>query len=364
MKKIISVLLCVVLIFATVCSCGSNDTPSDTASGSSNPTSSSPTSSSTDSSTPSSSTPSSSTQVSSSTSSTVTIPADVVKNAYKVNFPKATKGNIIHTNTTDYSFGPSSDFESFDNFYIYLPEGSKFYCTDKFVIYCYDDKFALDTTLTGNCGQSLLVYSPVYTTDVRTLKGGCYVRISVMGKLSNIVINVPKDKQSKVIYGEKDDLLYAPYISEVKTNLSGKGSNVNYLFITDIHYNGQPTSDKGRLLLKQVNAAIKVANSVDSIDFVVIGGDTTDGNYTSKAESLKYAEAILEPFKNCKKPVLILAGNHDDNSYHYSKLDQFVDEQIVSDKDWNDRILKPISKGIVHDSKYKDSKYYLCIRRR
>jgi DNA repair exonuclease SbcCD nuclease subunit len=81
--------------------------------------------------------------------------------------------------------------------------------------------------------------------------------------------------------------------------------------------------------------------------------------YDKKADALKYTAEIFEPLKESKKPVFIITGNHDDNSYHSFHMEGFLEDQIVSDKDWSDNIIKVFCpEDIVKDSKYKDSKYY------
>lgn len=342
MKKIISLILCIVL-FLCVCGCGNTQT----ASPSDNPSSSNPSSSGTSSSDPSS------------TDSSSTPTGTTVSGGFKINYLNIVNGNILHKNETEYNIETSNAFESTDNFYIYLPAGTEIYCSDSFAVYCYDDNFALDKKLTQDCGQTLIQYTPKMSADKRTLKTGSYVRFSVKGKVSNIVIKVPKGKDNEVIYGEKEDLKFKPIIQQMKSNLSGKETNVNYIFLTDIHYVGDPSSDHGRALFTQVKAAVKLANNIDSIDFIAIGGDITNGNRATKAECLQFAYKILEPLKECKKPVFVAPGNHDDNSYHMNYYSKLTMKEIVSDKDWSDKILKEICpKGIVKDSKYKDSKYY------
>ena len=159
--------------------------------------------------------------------------------------------------------------------------------------------------------------------------------------------------------GSKSDLVYRPQILQMSQNLSDKSSAVNYIFITDIHYGKSAETEQGAALLNQVKAAVSMANSVDEIDFIVIGGDTTTGMYETKEDAIKYTSEVLEPLKNSKKPVFVLMGNHDDNSYHKFTYDVYYPDRIVSDKDWSDNILSVFCPdGIVKDSSYEDSKYY------
>ncbi len=317
MKKIFSLILCFTLIF-TLCSCGNTaDTPSDTASG------------------------------------------NTVEGNFVLEYKNLTAGYITHTSELASSVMASSDFECMDDFYVYLPKGSTISSAQNFAVYCYTQHFILDTTLTENCGQTLLRFSPKLCPDTRTLTEDCYVRFSVQGKVSDIALNIPDGKEGVVISGAKDDLLYGPQINVVQQNLRDKTDAVNYIFITDLHYDKDPTAQKSEALFKQVKAAVKIANTTDSIDFIVVGGDTTSGMYDTKEDALKYTAEILAPLKESKKPVFVLIGNHDDNSYLSFHMEGFLEDQIVSDKDWSDNIIKVFCpEDVVKDSKHKDSKYY------
>lgn len=135
--------------------------------------------------------------------------------------------------------------------------------------------------------------------------------------------------------------------------------NVNYIFITDLHF-GNGTSAQDKLILKQMESITKLANADDSIDFVVVGGDVTTGMYDTKEKAIAATNAALAPLKSCTKPVLVLTGNHDDNSYHvYSGDKVYIPERILSDMDWTTQVLSVnCPETIVHDKNYENSKYY------
>ena len=317
MKKLVSLILCFALAL-TLCSCANtSDNPSGFPSG------------------------------------------NAVKGNFSLEFKNLSAGYITHTSELNSSVMASEEFECMDDFYVYLPKGSTLAIAQNFAVYCYNQHFTLDTTLTANCGQTLVRFSPKLCHDTLTLTEDCYVRFSVQGKVAYIAITVPDGKEAVVISGAKDELLYGPQINVVQQNLKDKDSAVNYIFITDLHYDKDPTAQKSEALLKQVKAAVKIANTTDNIDFIVIGGDTTSGMYETKADALKYTAEVLEPLKDSKKPVFIITGNHDDNSYLSFHMDGFLEDQIVSDKDWSDNIIKVFCpENIVKDSKYQDSKYY------
>ncbi len=158
------------------------------------------------------------------------------------------------------------------------------------------------------------------------------------------------------LYGD----YYGVEMKKVSEQIDALGEDtVNYIFITDIHYtNGDSAQDKA--LLNQMNAIAKMADADDSIDFIVIGGDTTTGTYSTKEACITETNEVLAPLKKCSKPVLVLPGNHDDNCYHvYSGDKVYKPELIVSDMDWTQQILAVNSPAtIVHDKDYANSKYY------
>lgn len=279
--------------------------------------------------------------------------------SFYVEYKDTQAGFITHTSELAYQIDAADGFESMGDFYVYLPEGTEISCSNNFAVFCYDEHFTLDMEHTAGCGQQMLRFSPVVSSSARVLKKDCYIRLTVNGKLGDITISVPDGKEGTVITGSKEDLLYGPQINELQGNLVGKEGAVNYIFITDLHYDQDPTSQKSEALFKQVKAAVKMANTTDSIDFIVIGGDSTSGMYDKKADALKYTAEILEPLKESTKPVFIITGNHDDNSYHSFHMEGFLEDQIISDKDWSDNVIKVFCpEDIVKDSKHKDSKYY------
>ena len=217
MKKLVSLILCFALAL-TLCSCANtSDNPSGFPSG------------------------------------------NAVKGNFSLEFKNLSAGYITHTSELNSSVMASEEFECMDDFYVYLPKGSTLASAQNFAVYCYNQHFTLDTTLTANCGQTLVRFSPKLCPDTRTLTEDCYVRFSVQGKVADIAITVPDGKEAIVISGAKDELLYGPQINVVQQNLKDKDSAVNYIFITDLHYDKDPTAQKSEALLKQVKAAVKIA---------------------------------------------------------------------------------------------------------
>lgn len=138
--------------------------------------------------------------------------------------------------------------------------------------------------------------------------------------------------------------------------LSLEKDSINYIFITDIHYMGISTG-QGAVLLEQMKQAVDFANESEKIDLLVLGGDTVQGYWDDKHECFLAYREILAALKDCKKPVLILNGNHDDNAYAEWNIN--YSQKIISDLDWQKEILAPhATRERVHDPVDKNSKYY------
>lgn len=228
--------------------------------------------------------------------------------------------------------------------YVYFPKGTV---------------FPSDITNTVTTYSAELNYrnTPTETSALSgdTLTEAAYVKFSQRPDLTKI--RVPSDLAYLVHSGTVDELYYGINIKTVTEKLNSvAGENtVNYIFITDIHYNNED------YLVKQSELAVKAANENDNIDFVVIGGDITTGMFTTKQACIDAMHTVLKPFENCEKPVFVLMGNHDDNSYALDINGTFDLSLVLSDKDWNSQIIdKYVNNNItvVQDKDYNDSKYY------
>ncbi|MEE0928357.1 MAG: metallophosphoesterase [Acutalibacteraceae bacterium] len=236
------------------------------------------------------------------------------------------------------------------DYYVYLPEGTTFPADKTYSVSTYNTAFAATNALENN-----------------TITEGSYVSFSAKPDFEEI--DVPSEVKYLVHAGAKAELyagLNAQIVSE-KINSVG-ASAVNYLFITDIHFGDELTSARSVSLLNQAKLITKMANENDNIDFVVIGGDTTTGMYNSKADAIKWTQAALDPFLKCTKPVFVLMGNHDDNSYHYyfgsNPNKELYKDNIITDLDWQNNIIARYTNKdniqVVQDdpAKRKNSKYF------
>lgn len=198
-----------------------------------------------------------------------------------------------------------------------------------------------------------------------TLVKDAYIRFADAAATGEVLI--PAEQASFFRQGERNDLLKAGYYYDALSDRISKridtfgDKTVNYIFITDLHFEGTDKQDSSvqerAAMLRQAQFVVDWANKDDSIDFVVLGGDLIDGN-NSKAKSLEYLNGILTPFRSCTKPVLAVPGNHDDSTYSGT----FSIDRVISDKDWNDNVIDYLVNKdgdiAVQDSNDPNSKHF------
>ncbi len=324
---------------------------------------------------------------------------------YVAQFDQINKGYITHSGGGDYTIVEDSAYECTDDFYLFLPEGSVFYCDKEFYFlgYTNTEGFALNPWIMRNSGFTVNQYTPDWATGKFTLSKDCFVRFSVKGSLSDIKISVPEDLITSVLAGSKNDMLIAPSLAKMNEYFATIGDSVNYIFISDLH-NGSFVNDPDNDGLRNYDSveavntrlerkaavlatAVSYVNICPYLDFIVVGGDIINGYETE--ESLTYQAAkksnpsltvkehvidqlqdILAPLKNCKKPVFILAGNHDFNDGHTLWLnsnhpgEKKRADLVLSDLDWDKNVLGEfINVSVIRDPDYSFggksvSKYY------
>jgi len=233
------------------------------------------------------------------------------------------------------------------DYYVYLPEGTTLPADKDYTVTTYDDTFKANSAVENN-----------------VITKNSYVLFSARPDFSKI--DVPSELKYMVHAGTKDELYYGIEAQIVSEKISSVGKDtVNYLFITDMHYGSSLTSAQEVTLRKETALMAKMANENDDIDFVVVGGDSTTGMYGSKADCVKWTQAGLDPLLKCTKPVFVLMGNHDDNSYHvYSGDNLLKPERVITDLDWQNNIIDRYTNRngitVVQDdpAKRENSKYY------
>lgn len=212
--------------------------------------------------------------------------------------------------------------------YVYLPAGTTL--SDELSPLFFDNRMAP------------LTYSSVMSYG-RMIRGA-YVRFTEKPDITKI--QVPKSKAHQVACGTASYLLENAYYdietTLVSENLSEQpGHTVNYLFVTDPHCD--TGDDVARAsAINQIALAVELANRLDNIDFVCLGGDLTNGGYATSEAWSAAVENYLSAIKNCNKPVFVAPGNHDDNAYGAvdasTSLETFTNKLMNPDK-WQTAII-------------------------
>jgi hypothetical protein len=146
-------------------------------------------------------------------------------------------------------------------------------------------------------------------------------------------------------------------ITTVKKKILDKHEQgaVNYIFITDLHYDDSASTSKASIQ-RQLYSVNEIANNTP-VDFVVIGGDLYSGNYFGADKQLAKDLLLeeLEILKNCKKPVFVIKGNHDDNSYFkiYSPATLATDVNILSHSEFD-----AYTNGVLSNSTSNKNNYF------
>ena len=379
MKKLIALLLVAAMVFAALSGCGGKDKTADASSDTGSgklPTASDP----------------SSTEPSLSELDT--------------SFLTAVKGYIQHTMVTEYEVKSEDGFETTGENLIFLPKDSIISSSKDLLLHTYvkmDGGINLNTNLMRSLGMKVNGYNGEFKAGSFTVSSDCYLKISVKGKMSDIKISVPSGSEAKLFFGDFDSISSAPLAEKLGIAFSKLEASVNYLFISDVHHgsfvndlNGdgkrdydtlEQTASRLKTNKAKINDAVNIANISPYIDFIVIGGDIINGYETTESNTYMAAkkknpkltvsehcidqiQEILAPLKKCKKPVFVLAGNHDDNSAHnlwqenHPEGPKLYVDYLVSDLDWYEGVFKEfVNVKVVQDDGYtyagkKLSKYY------
>lgn len=240
------------------------------------------------------------------------------------------------------------------DFFVYLPAGTTF--AEKLDATYYNELF--------------IQLDEAQAISDNTMLQGAYVKFASEPDESKITL--PFELKDYVRYGSRDELfLTNPYygvkLDFITDNLEKDGDAIKYAFVTDIHYLGGEDVPRALSTIRQLENLVSYVNENDDIDFVAIGGDTIQGTQ-SKEGSLGYLKKAFKPFLNCNKPVVIVPGNHDDNSYAYDTK-TFNGSQLITDKNWNDSVIDVyvnretangdvIDVTVSQDEKDENSKYF------
>lgn len=135
------------------------------------------------------------------------------------------------------------------------------------------------------------------------------------------------------------------------------GESVSYIFITDLHLD--TSEDAQTAAYRQLNAVVDVVNNTD-IDFVCVGGDLYNGRdaeQDGKQKAMDKIESVSEILEECDKPVFILKGNHDDNSFSAQEDGNllFDADYIINREEWNSVTMAHFPQ---YAAKYQNGYYY------
>jgi len=227
----------------------------------------------------------------------------------------------------------SADYKTANyNTFVYLPAGTMF--DEDFKPMFFDNRMAPISA------------DEVMFTD-RMIRGA-YVKFGIQPDVTKI--QVPVSKAHRVAFGTAQALLAAGYYDleteVIKETLADQPDYaVNYIFITDPHFdtqgsNGRPITKNNSV--QQFALAIKMANEMDDIDFICLGGDLANGSYGTTDAWSEDLDRYLAPINECTKPVFVLVGNHDDNCYgsvaDTVTLEQ-LNQRIMTNDKWQTAII-------------------------
>ncbi|MBQ1186356.1 MAG: metallophosphoesterase, partial [Clostridia bacterium] len=234
------------------------------------------------------------------------------------------------------------------NYYVYLPAGTILPEDADYTVTAFNSAFTAISVVSNN----------VVTEDAYF----CFSSRPDFDK-----IEVPAESKYLVHAGTKDELYCGITSKVVSEQVSAVGKDsVNYIFITDVHIASSTSQENA--IRNQMTLITKMANENDDVDFVVVGGDITNGGFTSKGEYESWTRAALDPLLECIKPVFVVAGNHDDNSYHLDSSSNtnkdLYEECVITDLDWQNMVINRYinRNGVMvsqdDESKRENSKYF------
>lgn len=206
----------------------------------------------------------------------------------------------------------------------------------------------LGVSLLAGCGQAANTNTKeTKQQEVQEVALGEYTAESIREKLVNI---------------SAYDETYINEIAKTVNTVNEKTGedDVSYVFITDTHIGKSSDLADDAWIYGELQAAVDVANNSDA-SFLCLGGDIEDGRFAPEAGGKQTALDILQKvsdvLKSCKKPVFILKGNHDDNSFSAQAHPELLydPEMIINSTEWYQATMANFSQ---YATDYKDGYYY------
>lgn len=130
---------------------------------------------------------------------------------------------------------------------------------------------------------------------------------------------------------------------------------IQFAFATDLH------ADDYLNYYDQIQTHLKAVIEIQKygiLDFIAIGGDLHSGVYPDKENPKGKLSELAKTLMASRIPVLVLHGNHDDNSYYVSEPANPVLSNIITKKEWFNRVIRPFKNGEIHDTEDSMSLYY------
>jgi|GEM_PF-4872129 len=139
-------------------------------------------------------------------------------------------------------------------------------------------------------------------------------------------------------------------VADITTN-----DTIQFVFATDLH------ADDYLNYYYQIQSHLKAVVNIQKygvLDFIIIGGDLHSGVYPDKENPKAKLSELAKTLNDSKVPVFVLHGNHDDNSYYVAPPINPVISNIITKKEWFNRMIRPFMNGEIHDTDDKMSLYY------
>lgn len=135
-----------------------------------------------------------------------------------------------------------------------------------------------------------------------------------------------------------------------KVSDAQNANTISFIFITDLHANNAYYATDLRHF-----RAVSEFCKYGVVDFVCVGGDIIDGYEVNKATDKSRLTELCKVLNPVSCPVLVLRGNHDDNSYYTASP---LIDNVISTTEWYNRVIRPFDNGEVHDTTDPLSAYY------
>lgn len=119
-------------------------------------------------------------------------------------------------------------------------------------------------------------------------------------------LNIAEDTQYHNIYDQLVEQTILKY--DAVTN----AGDIGYIWISDLHVNSL-YPNRNKALKRQLRACAEIANRTN-IKFICIGGDILDREVSHNV-IFSLINNLFSGVSASRKPIVILAGNHDDNPY-------------------------------------------------